>query len=122
MQPAERTAEIDPPLAADPDFVSHLSEAFEPATAGLTGGENDDRGKLVLKNLRIRAHRTGGADNNAHVVFGQAAPQAQSAELCRPGSEVDRIEVHRSSAGHDRIRPGAQLQQMVVIARTAEGR
>src|SRR5581483_8678386 len=74
-QPAEGEVEVQFAVAADFNLVGQRAEAFELRGACAVGGEDDDGREAVFEDFGARVEGAGSADDDAEVVFGEAAPQ-----------------------------------------------
>jgi len=76
----------------------------------------------VFENFRVGIERTAAAHNHAQIIPGQPVFQPQSPVTGRARPQLDGRRIHRARTGHHRVRRGAQLEQMLAVARTAAER
>ncbi len=120
-QPLQGGLEVELLLSEDPDFVRDFGEPRNSFRRCGAADQNNNGREPVLKNGRIRVECAGSTDDDAQVVFGEAAFASPDSVLPRAGAEVNRGQIDRPRPSHHRIGGRAQLQQEALIARTAEG-
>src|SRR5581483_6296902 len=119
-QPAEGEVEVQFAVAADFNLVGQRAEAFELRGACAVGGEDDDGREAVFEDFGARVEGAGSADDDAEVVFGEAAPQTGAAIFCAAGAQFHRREIDGARAGHDSVGGGAKFEQVRLVARAGE--
>ncbi len=121
VEPVEGGGEIEGGVAAGVDVAGEGGEACEAGGGCLVGDEEDDGREGVAEDLgpRVEGGRTGGDD--AEIVFGEAALPSESAEAGRARSEVHGLEVGGAGAAEDGVGGGAEGEEVLVVARAAEG-
>ena len=120
-EPAEGEGEIQIAFAADFDFVGEGAELLELGGTGAVGGEDDDGGEAVIENLGFRIEGPCPADDDAEIVFGEAAAQSFLPIFESAGAEFDGGQVHGAGAGHDGVGGGAEFEEVFLVAGAAEG-
>ena len=75
---------------------------------------------MVRTRIGVGVKGAGSADDDAQIVFRQAAFEAKAAILGRSRPQVDGERIRRARAAHHGIGGGAQFQQVPLVALAAE--
>jgi len=120
-KPAQGGGEVELAVTEDFDFVGHGAKAAQAGRSGAGGGEDDDGGETMAEDFGGRVNGARAADDDAEVVFGQAALEAETAVFGGSRPEVNGECVGGARAADNGVGGGAEFEHVAAVAEAAEG-